>query len=126
MATRKRQIKKSNRKTKSLKSSKSQKPKYFMNGCAIKNKSLAAKIKHRKTCPKCRMMRGGCGTCNMGGGGNKRGGGNSGSLGFYDSLSNITTDAFGVVFNAANSMIHASPPAPSAFPTNNQFSNKYN
>ena len=102
MATRKRQIKKSNRKTKS---------KYFMKGCAIKNKSLASKIKHRKTCPKCRMMRGGCGTCNMSGG-NKRGGG---SLGILDNMYNIVTNGTTGFTNFTNSILYASPPAVSAY-----------
>lgn len=115
MATRKRNVRTINRKTKS-------KTKYYMKGCAIKNKSLALKIKHRKTCPKCRMMRGGCGTCNMGGG-NKKGGG---SLGFIDNIYNIGTNAATGFSNFANSVIFASPPLPSAYPTAGHFINKYN
>ena len=100
MATRKRQIKKSNRKTKS---------KYFMKGCSSKNKSLASKIKHQKTCPKCRRMRGGCGTCN-----NMSGGA---SLGFLDHIYNIGTNYTTGLSNFANSILYASPPAVSAYPT---------
>jgi hypothetical protein len=111
MATRKRQIKKSNRKTKS---------KYFMKGCAIKNKSLASKIKHRKTCPKCRTMRGGCGTCNMSGG-NKRGGG---SLGFFDHLSNIVSNSTTGITNFTTSLLYAAPPGVSAYPTAGQLTGK--
>ena len=115
MATRKRNVRTINKKTKS-------KTKYYMKGCSMKNKSLASKIKHRKTCPKCRMMRGGCGTCNMGGG-NKKGGG---SLGFFDNMYNIVTNTGSGISNFANSVIFASPPLPSAYPTSGHFMNKYN
>jgi hypothetical protein len=115
MATRKRNVKTISRKSKTTK--------YFMKGCSTKNKSLASKIKHRKTCPKCRMMRGGCGTCNMGGGGIKKGGA---SLGFIDNLYNIATNAGSGLSNFTNSVLFAAPPLPSAYPTNGHFVNKYN
>lgn len=117
MATRKRNARTTNKKTKTK-----TKTKYVMKGCSIKNKSLASKIKHRKTCPKCRMMRGGCGTCNMGGG-NKRGGG---TLGFFDNINNIGTNFTTGLTNFTNTILYASPPLPSAYPTVGQFVNKYN
>jgi hypothetical protein len=114
MATRKRNVKTINRKSKSKTKTTS---KYFMKGCSIKNKSLASKIKHRKTCPKCRMMRGGCVTCNMSGGG---------SLGFIDNFYNIGANAGSALTNFTNSVLFASPPLPSAHPTSGHFLNKYN
>jgi hypothetical protein len=115
MATRKRNVRNINRKTKT-------KSKYFMKGCAIKNKSLASKIKHRKTCPKCRRMRGGCGTCNMGGG-NIRGGG---SLGFLDNIFNISGNALSSGRDFVTSIVHAAPQSVSAYPTDGQLPSKYN
>ena len=118
MATRKRNVRTINKKTKT------KTKKYLMNGCAIKNKSLASKIKHRKTCPKCRKMRGGCGSCSMGGGySNKKGGT---SLGFVDNLYNVGTNFTTGLTNFTNSVLYASPPLPSAYPTMGHFANKYN
>jgi hypothetical protein len=119
MATRKRSVRTINKKTKTKTNTKS---KYFMKGCAVKNKnkSLAFKIKHRKTCPKCRLMRGGCGTCsnNMNGG--------VGSLGFLDNMYNIGTNFTTGISNFTNSVLYAAPPGVNALPTVGQFANKYN